>query len=110
MGTQNRRLIPVWTLSDSYESRRLALQTNLDAKKTIDERRRLGQFATPTTLAREIVSFGINNMDTPDSIRFFDPAFGTGAFYSAQRNEMDALSLFAKTIGKRALSKAKRLF
>ena len=65
------------------ENRRLVLQTELDAQKTIEERRRLGQFATPTSLAREIISFGISNMDTPHEIRFFDPAFGTGAFYSA---------------------------
>jgi predicted RNA methylase len=89
MGTQNRRLSPVRTLSDSFESRRLALQTKLDAHKTIDERRRLGQFATPTLLAREIISFGIKNMATPYNIKFLDPAFGTGAFYSALLTEAD---------------------
>ena len=83
MGTQSRRLCPVRDLSDSFENRRLILQTELDARKTIEERRRLGQFATPTSLARDIVSFGINNMDAPHEIRFLDPAFGTGAFYSA---------------------------
>ena len=87
MGTQNRRLSPVWTMSDTFENRRLVLQTELEAKKTIDERRRLGQFATPTLLAREVVSFGINSMDTPHDIRFFDPAYGTGAFYSALLSE-----------------------
>ncbi|MCL2152430.1 MAG: Eco57I restriction-modification methylase domain-containing protein [Oscillospiraceae bacterium] len=89
MGTQNRRLSPIWTLSDSIENHRLDLQTELDAQKTIEERRRLGQFATPTSLAREIISFGINNMDTPHNIKFFDPAFGTGAFYSALLAEVD---------------------
>ncbi|MCL1805531.1 MAG: N-6 DNA methylase [Clostridiales bacterium] len=97
MGTQNRRFSPVRTLSDSYENRRLALQTELDAKKTIDERRKLGQFATPTTLAREIVSFGIDNMDTPHGIRFFDPACGTGAFYSALLSEADANDIAVAT-------------
>jgi len=66
------------------------LQSDLDARKTIEERRRLGQFATPTSLARDIISFGIKSMDTPNGIRFFDPAFGTGAFYSALLTEADA--------------------
>ncbi|MCL2134235.1 MAG: SAM-dependent DNA methyltransferase [Candidatus Bathyarchaeota archaeon] len=83
MGTQNRRSCTVWTLDESIENRRLSLQNELNTCKSIDERRRLGQFATPTLLAREIVSFGIKHMDTPKDIRFFDPAFGTGAFYSA---------------------------
>jgi len=65
------------------------LQNELDACKTIEERRKLGQFATPTSLAQNIVSFGIRNMDTPHDIRFFDPAFGTGAFYSALLEEVD---------------------
>jgi hypothetical protein len=63
------------------------LQRDLGAQKTIGERRKLGQFATPTLLAREVVSFGIRHMDTPTNIRFFDPAFGTGAFYSALLKE-----------------------
>jgi methylase of polypeptide subunit release factors len=97
MGTQNRRFSPVWTLSDSFENRRLALQAELDAKKTIDERRRLGQFATPTLLAREVVSFGISNMETPHDIRFFDPACGTGAFYSALLAEADVNDITVAT-------------
>jgi len=89
MGTQNRRFSPVWTLSNSFENSRLALQAKLDTLKTIEERRRLGQFATPTLLARDIVSFGIKNMDKPFDIKFLDPAFGTGAFYSALLEEVD---------------------
>jgi len=97
MGTQNRRLSSVWALSDSFETRRLALQTELDAYKTIEERRKLGQFATPTSLARDIVSFGIKNMDMPHDIRFFDPAFGTGAFYSALLTEADVNDITVAT-------------
>lgn len=89
MGTPNRRFSPIRTINDSFENHRLVLQTELDAKKTIDERRKLGQFATPTQLAREIVSYGISNMDTPYDIKFCDPAFGTGAFYSALLAEAD---------------------
>lgn len=90
MGAQNRRSCTVWTLDESLENRRLSLQNELNTCKTIDERRRLGQFATPTRLAREIVSFSIKHMDTPSDIRFFDPAFGTGAFYSALLEETKA--------------------
>lgn len=79
MGTQDRRL----NIVRAVENNRLILQHRLNACKTIEERRKLGQFATPTRLARDIVSFGIENMDAPHRIKFFDPAFGTGAFYSA---------------------------
>jgi len=97
MGTQDRRFSALRTLSDSFENRRLTLQADLDAKRTIAERRKLGQFATPTSLAREIISFGISNMDTPHDIRFFDPAFGSGAFYSALLAEADTKDITVAT-------------
>jgi methylase of polypeptide subunit release factors len=59
------------------------LQDNLDVTKTIDERRKLGQFATPTLLAQDIVAYGLDCLESTNNVRFFDPAFGTGAFYSA---------------------------
>ena len=40
------------------EARRLALQRDLDAAKTKAERNRMGQFATPTALARDILGCG----------------------------------------------------
>ena len=83
MGTQNRRLGSVRTVNEAVESQRRSLQESLDSCKTTEERRILGQFATPTSLARDIVAFGLNHIDTPNDIRFFDPAFGTGSFYSA---------------------------
>lgn len=66
------------------ESRRERLQAELDAGKTPRERNVLGQFATPGPLATEIVESaqamtGALNSGTS----FLDPAFGTGAFYSA---------------------------
>lgn len=89
MGTQDRRLSIVRTVGGLVENNRLTLQHRLDTFKTIEERRKLGQFATPTTLARDIVSFGIEKMDSPHRIKFFDPAFGTGAFYSALLESAD---------------------
>ncbi|MDR1194498.1 MAG: Eco57I restriction-modification methylase domain-containing protein [Peptococcaceae bacterium] len=69
------------------------MQEKLDSRKTIKERRKLGQFATPISLARDIVAFGLEHIDTPDNIRFFDPAFGTGAFYSALLQETESIKI-----------------
>jgi len=65
------------------EQTRLSLQTQLDAKKTPSERNRLGQFATPTALARDILRFGVTLLGENQPIRFLDPAIGTGSFFSA---------------------------
>jgi hypothetical protein len=97
MGTQNRRLGAVWFINKAIENQRLALQEELDSCKTIDERRKLGQFATPTSLARDIITFGLNQIDTPFDIKFFDPAFGTGSFYSALLQETNINSISKAT-------------
>lgn len=65
------------------EEQRLALQLALDAQKTQAERNRLGQFATPTTLATDILQYAERLFPKDVTIRFLDPAIGTGAFYSA---------------------------
>lgn len=65
------------------EATRLALQAELDAAKSQSERNRLGQFATPPRLASDIVEQSLALVSSDQPIRFFDPAFGTGAFYSA---------------------------
>lgn len=67
----------------SIEKDRLSLQTLLDAGKTAVERNKLGQFATPTALALDIVKFGLSFFSRKQLIRFLDPAFGTGSFFSA---------------------------
>ncbi|MBN1935412.1 MAG: Eco57I restriction-modification methylase domain-containing protein [Anaerolineae bacterium] len=71
---------------DDLERARLELQARIDATKTSNERNRLGQFATPTALAVDILSFAQNILEKRAPacpIRFLDPAFGSGAFYSA---------------------------
>ncbi len=65
------------------EPARLALQADLDSKKSPAERNRLGQFATPTALAREVMTQGVSLLPAEALIRFLDPAIGTGSFYSA---------------------------
>lgn len=69
--------------SISIEDQRLALQASLDAQKSASERNRMGQFATATILAREILAHGLSLLPVDEAVRFFDPALGTGSLYSA---------------------------
>lgn len=66
-----------------FELLRLNVQAQLDSAKTQDERNRLGQFATPTALAIDILACARDLSPETDTVRFLDPAFGTGSFYSA---------------------------
>ena len=86
MGTQNKRFRTVRDLS-VIETKRMQLQKQIDAGKYIEERRKLGQFATPVELAKEIVSYGLTLLNEND-IFFLEPALGTGAFYSALLSEI----------------------
>ena len=61
------------------ERRRLEIQASLDDEKSGEVRNRMGQFATPPALAREILGYGINLLGKGEPIRFFDPAIGTGS-------------------------------
>ena len=70
---------------ERLEEKRIALQAEIDATKTQSERNRLGQFATPTSLAFDILKYASNILLPDEKVRFFDPAIGTGAFYSALR-------------------------
>lgn len=67
----------------AIELTRLESQIRLDSAKTQAERNRLGQFATPTGLAADILKYARALLPQPHKIRFLDPAFGTGSFYSA---------------------------
>ncbi|HSO73317.1 MAG TPA: SAM-dependent DNA methyltransferase, partial [Blastocatellia bacterium] len=67
----------------SYETSRLAVQEARDSEKTQDERNRIGQFATPTALALDILDYSTGLLQANESIQFLDPAIGTGSFYSA---------------------------
>jgi adenine-specific DNA-methyltransferase len=66
------------------ESRRQTIQAALDAGKSVAERNRLGQFATPNALAIELASYVQRiAQGRLQAIRFADPALGTGSLYSA---------------------------
>lgn len=68
--------------TDVLERSRLKLQDELDSRKTQAELNKLGQFATPTPLAIDILNYA-HHLLPRGSVRFLDPAFGTGSFYSA---------------------------
>jgi hypothetical protein len=72
---------------DIIEQQRLQIQAELDAQKTQGARNKLGQFATPTALARDILRYAGNLLPVDKPIRFLDPAIGTGSFFSALRAE-----------------------
>lgn len=79
----------VVTISD-VEALRLETQVRLDAAKTQEERNRLGQFATPTPLATDILTCAREMLPESQAVRFLDPAFGTGSFYAALRRVFSA--------------------
>ncbi len=67
---------------NAIEERRLEEQARLDSRKTAQERNKWGQFATPPELALSIARYAKHLLDGK-SVRFLDPAIGTGSFYSA---------------------------
>lgn len=67
----------------NIEKQRVTLQAALDSGKTQAERNRLGQFATPTALAEDILRYAASLLPSSTIVRFLDPAIGTGSFYSA---------------------------
>ena len=69
------------------EDRRLILQAELDAAKSAKERNILGQFATPTGLASDVLAYACTLMLPDAPVRFLDPAIGTGSFYGALLRE-----------------------
>lgn len=65
------------------EKRRLKLQADIDGGKTSAERNAMGQFATPSGLAFDMLTVAKSLLAGNTPVRFLDPAFGTGSFYSA---------------------------
>jgi hypothetical protein len=66
------------------ESRRQAIQADIDTGKSAAERNRLGQFATPNALAIDIARYVESVLgQTQGNIRFADPSIGSGSFFSA---------------------------
>ncbi|MFI4868899.1 MAG: Eco57I restriction-modification methylase domain-containing protein [Steroidobacterales bacterium] len=68
------------------ERRRLAWQQARDAARSPQQRNRLGQFATPGALARQMLHHA-HRLVGASPVRFLDPAIGTGSFYAALLRE-----------------------
>jgi adenine-specific DNA-methyltransferase len=76
------RVVGMVTMEER-EKVRFKLQERIDAVKTQAERNRFGQFSTPPNLASDIVAYAISLLPSQSKIRFLEPGFGTGPFYSA---------------------------
>lgn len=96
MGAQDRGLGSVRSI-EQIEYERQRAQALLDNNCAIEDRRKLGQYATPNPLAREIVKYGLSLTKSNEKIRFLEPAFGTGAFYSALLSETNIASIETAT-------------
>lgn len=66
----------------TIEALRQEKQKRLDTLKTAAERNKWGQFATPFDLALSLARYA-HKVLGEGSIRFLEPALGTGSFYSA---------------------------
>lgn len=78
---------------ERLETKRLAIQADLDELKTQEERNRLGQFATPSHLARDILAHAKDLLPQGSPVQFLDPALGSGAFYAALKRVFDPKSI-----------------
>jgi predicted RNA methylase len=78
------------TKREELEAERVTLQRTLDGQRTQAERNRLGQFATPPRLAASVVESALKLLPSTARVRFLDPAFGTGSFYSALLGLVDS--------------------
>ena len=76
----------------NLQKQRLNLLATLDAAKTRSERNKLGQFATPPHVAREIVNYALNRVQKQD-IRYLEPGFGTGAFFDSLLQRVDQVDV-----------------
>jgi len=78
------------------EAARLDLQAALDRAKTQVERNKLGQFATPSLLALDILRYARTLLGS-EQVHFLDPAFGTGSFFSALLQVFDVAQIESAT-------------
>lgn len=71
------------TAAETHERARRQLQERLHAMKDQALRNKLGQFSTPVSLANDIVRLALSWLPREQAVRFLEPGFGTGPFYSA---------------------------
>lgn len=68
---------------NDIERERQNIQVELDAMKTQEARNVMGQFSTPNKLALEVLLHARMIFPKREKVKFLDPAFGTGSFFSA---------------------------
>src|SRR5258708_39751267 len=78
------------------EGSRQTEQTRFDSLKTAAERNKWGQFATPFALALSLARYAHKTLGE-GSLRFLDPAIGTGSFYSALSQAVPSKTIEAAT-------------
>ena len=72
----------------TLEERRYQLQQSLDNTKTQEQRNVLGQFSTPFSLAKDIVSYVLSLTPGQQLHEMIEPACGMGVFFSALQDVM----------------------
>ncbi len=77
----------------TIESDRQGLVERLNEQKSLVERNRWGQFATPQALAEQVVNVALRLLTNGAPIRYAEPGFGTGPFYSALRRTTARVAL-----------------
>lgn len=75
--------------AEEWEARRSDCLQRLNAQKSLAERNRLGQFATPRALADQIVQGALRYLPGGAPLRFLEPGFGMGPFYASLRRFAD---------------------
>ena len=65
------------------EQIRFKMQQEIDASKTTECRKRMGQYSTPYMLAKDIVEESLPYLEGMQGISVLEPAMGTGALVSA---------------------------
>jgi hypothetical protein len=70
------------TWLELMEYKREDIQNSLDSGKSHEKRNKSGQFATPQNLAVDILEYSKTLFPDDTNVRFLEPAFGTGSFYS----------------------------
>ncbi len=84
LGTPHSRHGDSWTVNiEALEKERIEEQTRIDATRSIEARRSLGQFATPSSLARDIARETAPLLEGSGPVEMLEPSAGTGAFLSA---------------------------
>jgi hypothetical protein len=79
------------------ESHRIKLQADLDGRKTQEERNKLGQYATPTKLAREVAAHGLSLLPKSMRLRLLEPGSNLLAISSAVVQESAGPSIQSVT-------------